>query len=162
MFFNSVSTAWGLVGNFSVSPTSSPSLYFPRLVIYASNSAATSAAALALDGQDALQRGGGDAQPLGHGNVVLHGLGDGMSAHHQHPGAPEQVAANVDAALVLLGNRVIEEKGQEQGRADGGKARIIDGAAILRGKLRVFAVAAVPCGGDVSKGSFHSRLPPIF
>ena len=80
------------------------------------------AAALALDGQDALKGGGGDAQPLGHGNVVLHGLGDGMPAHHQHPGAAEQVAANVDAALVLLGNRVIEEKGQKQRRADRGKA----------------------------------------
>ncbi len=121
-----------------------------------------SAAALALDGQYALKGGGGDAQPLGHGDVVLHGLGDGMPAHHQHPGAPEQVAADVDAALVLLGNRVIEEKGQEQRRADRGKARIINRPAILRGQLRIFRVAAIPSGGDVSKGSFHSRLPPIF
>ena len=118
--------------------------------------------ALALDGQDALKGGGGDTQPLGHGNVVLHGIGDGMPAHHQHPGAAEQVAANVDAALVLLGNRVIEEKGQEQGRADGGKARIVDRPAVLRGKLRVFRVAAIPSGGDVSKGalsSFFSVFP---
>ena len=77
------------------------------------------------------------------GDNVLHGLGDGMPAHHQHPGAAEQVAANVDAALVLLGNRVIEEKGQEQGRADGRKARIVNRPAILRGNLRVFRVAAI-------------------
>ncbi|EEG29722.1 hypothetical protein CLOSTMETH_02735 [[Clostridium] methylpentosum DSM 5476] len=121
-----------------------------------------SAAALALDGQDALKGGGGDAQPLGHGNVVLHGLGDGMPAHHQHPGAAEQVTANVDAALVFLGNRVIEEKGQKQRGADRGKARIVNRPAVLRGKLCVFRVAAIPSGGDVSKGSFHSRLPPIF
>ena len=88
--------------------------------MYASNSAATSAAALALDGQNALKGGSGDAQQLGHGDVVLHGLGDSMPAHHQHPGAAEQVAANVNAALVLLGNRVIEEKGQKQRGADRG------------------------------------------
>ena len=101
--------------------------------------------ALALDGQDALQGGGGDTQPLGHGDVILHGLGDGMPADHQDAGAAEQVAANVDAALVLLRHRVIEEKGQEKRRTDGSKARIIDRPAVLRGKLRVFAVAAVPC-----------------
>ena len=82
MSFKSACTSWEVVGNFSVSPTSSPSLYFPRLVMYASNSAATSAVALALDGQDALQGGGGDTQPLGHGNVIFHGLGDGMPADH--------------------------------------------------------------------------------
>lgn len=76
-----------------------------------------------------------------------------MPAHHQHPGAPEQVAPNVDAALVLLGNRVIEEKGQEQGRADGSKARIVNRPAILRGNFRVFRIAAIPSGGDVSKGN---------
>ena len=31
--FNSACTSWGLVGNSSVSPTSSPSLYLPRLVM---------------------------------------------------------------------------------------------------------------------------------
>jgi len=57
---------------------------------------------------------------------------------------------------VFLGNRVIEEKGHEQRGADRGKARIVNRPAVLRVKLRVFRVAAIPSGGDVSKGSFHS------
>ena len=69
------------------------------------------AVALALDGQNALKGGDGDAQPLGHGDVVLRGLGGGMHAHRQYPGAAEQVTANVDAVLVFLGNRITEEKG---------------------------------------------------
>ena len=50
-------------------------------------------AALALDGQDALKGGSGNPQALGHGNIIFHGLGDGMAAHHQDAGAPEQVTA---------------------------------------------------------------------
>ena len=49
---------------------------------------ARSAFPLALDGQDALQGGGGDPQALGHGDVVFHLLSDDMAADHQHPGAP--------------------------------------------------------------------------
>ena len=30
---------------------------------------------MALDGQDALKGGGGDPQPLGHGNIIFHGFG---------------------------------------------------------------------------------------
>ena len=41
----------------------------------------TLAPPLSFDGEDALQRGGGDPQPLGHGDVVLHGLGKGMAAY---------------------------------------------------------------------------------
>ena len=90
----------------------------------------TAALALALHGQNALQGGGGDAQPLGDGDVVFHFLRDDMAADHQHTGAPEQVTANVDAVLVLLGYRVIEEQGQEQRGADGCIARLIDSPAI--------------------------------
>ena len=98
----------------------------------------TVALTLALYGQNALQGGGGDAQPLGDGDVVFHFLRDDMAAHHQHPGAPEQVAANVDAVLMLLGHRIVEKKGQEQRGADGGIARLVDGPAILRRLFRVF------------------------
>ena len=51
----------------------------PRFVTYASNSDGISAAALALDGQDALQRGRGDTQPLGAKNtdgIMIVGLGN--------------------------------------------------------------------------------------
>ena len=42
----------------------------------------------------------------------------------------EQVAPHVVAALMLLGNGVIEEKGLIERRADGRKARLIDSTAI--------------------------------
>ena len=78
-----------------------------------------------------------------------------MTAHHQHMRAAEQVAPHVNAALMLLGNGVIEEKRLIERRADGRKARFIHRAAILRRQLCVFVVAAAPCGGDICKGSFH-------
>ena len=31
--------------------------------------------------QYALKDGGGDPEPLGNGDVIFHGLGDGMTAH---------------------------------------------------------------------------------
>jgi len=77
-----------------------------------------SAFALSLDGQDALKGGGGNSQPLGHGNIIFHGLGHGVAADHQHMGAAEQVTAHVDAAFMLLGYCVIEKQGQIKGRAD--------------------------------------------
>ena len=120
-----------------------------------SRSAVILSAPLSLDGQNALKGGGGDSEPLGNCDVVLHGLGDGMTAHHQHMRAAEQVAPHVDAALMLLGNGVIEEKRLIERRADGRKARFIHRAAILRRQLCVFVVAAAPCGGDICKGSFH-------
>ena len=103
-----------------------------------SRSAVILSAPLSLDGQNALKGGGGDPQPLGNGDVVLHGLGDGMTAHHQHMRAAEQVAPHVDAALMLLGNGVIEEKRLIERRADRRKACLIHRAAILRCQLCVF------------------------
>lgn len=82
-------------------------------------------ASLSLDGQNALKGGGGDPEPLGNGDVVLHGLGDGMTAHHQHMRTAEQVAPHVDAALMFLWNGVIEEKGLIERRADRRKARLM-------------------------------------
>ncbi len=84
-------------------------------------------AALPFDRKDALQRGRGDPQPLGHGDVVFHGLGDGMAAHHQHMRTPKQIAAHVDAVLMLLGDRVVQNQGQIQRRADRGETRLIHG-----------------------------------
>ena len=49
----------------------------------------------------------------------------------------------------------VEEKRLIERRADRRKARLIHSAAILRRPFRVFAVAAVPCGGNIRKGSFH-------
>lgn len=122
-----------------------------------SRSAVILSAPLSLDGQNALKGGGGDPEPLGNGDVVLHGLGDGMTAHHQHMRAAEQVAPHVDAALMLLGNGVIEEKRLIERRADRRKARLIHRAAILRRQLRVFVVAAYACGGNIREGSFHCK-----
>ena len=87
----------------------------------------------------------------------LHGLGDGMTAHHQHMRTAEQVTPHVDATLMLLGNGVIEEKRLIERRADGRKASLVDSAAILRRQLCVFVVAAYACGGDIRKGSFHCK-----
>ena len=121
----------------------------------ASRSAVILSASLSLDGQYALKGGGGDPEPLGNGDVIFHGLGDGMTAHHQHMRTAEQVAPHVDAALMLLGNGVIEEKRLIERRTNRRKARLIDSAAILRRQLCVFVVAAAPCSGDICEGSFH-------
>ena len=43
-----------------------------------SRSAVILSAPLSLDGQNALKGGGGDAKPLGNGDVVLHSLSDGI------------------------------------------------------------------------------------
>jgi hypothetical protein len=66
-----------------------------------------------------------------------------------------KILTDVDAALMFLWNGVIEEKGLIERRADRRKARLIHRAAILRRQLRVFVIAAAPCGGNVRKGSFH-------
>ena len=114
-----------------------------------------SAAALTLYGQDAVQRGCRDPQPLSNSHIVFHAFRGDTAAHHQHMRAAKQVTAHVDAALVLLGNGVVQEKGLIERGADGRKARLIDSAAILGGLLRRFAGIAAPRGGDIRKGSFH-------
>ena len=118
--------------------------------------------ALALNGQNALKGGGRDPQPLGHGDVIFHSLSDGMSADHQHMGAAEQVTTHINAAFMLLGNRIVKIQGQVEGRADGRKARLIDRPAIPGRLFRIFTVAAIPRGGNISKGSFHIQKPPFF
>ena len=123
-----------------------------------SRSAVILSAPLSLDGQNDLKGSGGNPQPLGNGDVVLHGLGDGMTAHHQHMRAAEQVAPHVDTALMLLGNGVIEEKRLIERRADGRKARLIHRAAILRRQLHVFVIAAYACGSNIREGSFHPAV----
>ena len=60
----------------------------------------------------------GDPQPLRDGDVVFHRIVHGAAAHHQHTAAPQQVAGNVDAVLMLLGDGVIQKQRQEQKRAD--------------------------------------------
>ena len=114
-----------------------------------------SAAALTLYGQDAVQRGCRDPQPLGHGHIVFHAFRGDTAAHHQHMRAAEQVTAHVDATFMLLGNGVVQEKRLIERGADGRKARLIDSAAILGGLLRRLAGIAAPRGGDIRKGSFH-------
>ena len=89
-------------------------------------------------------------------------LGDGAAAHHQNAGAPEQVAAHVDAALMLLRHSVIEEQGQVQRGADGGKASVIHGPAILGRLFRDFAGIAAPCGGYIGEGSLHIKNASFF
>ena len=120
----------------------------------------TLAPPLSFDSENALQRCGGDPQPLGHGDVILHGLGNGLAAHHQHMGATQQVSAHIDAALMLLWDGIVEEQGQIQCRADGRKARLIHRPAIPGRLFRVLVVLAAPCGGDIRKGPFH-RKPPF-
>ena len=80
-----------------------------------------------------------------------------MAADHQHMGTAQQVTAHVDAVFVFLGNGVVEDQGQVQGRADGRKARLIHRAAILGSLLRRLAGVAAPRGGDIRKGSFHCK-----
>jgi hypothetical protein len=53
-------------------------------------------------------------------------------------GAAQKVAGDVDAVLVLLRDGVVEKKRQEQDRADGRKARVVDLAAIPCRVLGVF------------------------
>lgn len=114
-----------------------------------------SAAALTLYGQDAVQRGCRDSQPLGNGHIVFHAFRGDAAAHHQHMRAAKQVAAHVDAALMLLGNGVVQEKRLIERGADGRKARLIDSASILGSLLRRLAGVVAPCGGDIRKGSLH-------
>jgi len=75
-------------------------------------------------------------------------------------GAPQQVTAHVDAALVLLWDGIVEEQGQIQRRADGRKARLIHRPTVSGRLFRVLVVLAAPCGGNIRKGSFH-RKPPF-
>ena len=63
-------------------------------------------APLSLDGQDAVQRGGGDPQALGHGDVVFHTFIHGAAANHQHTSAAQILPRHVDAVLVLLRNLI--------------------------------------------------------
>lgn len=111
--------------------------------------------ALSSDGKDALQRGRCDAQPLGDGNVVFHAPGDNAPAYHQNMGAPQQVAAYVNAVFMLLGYGIMEKVRQEQHRADGGIARLIDSTAIPRRPLHIFHGIVLPGSGDVRKVSLH-------
>jgi len=113
---------------------------------------------LALDGEDAVQGGGGDAQALGGGDVVLHRLVDAPPADHQDAGAAEIVAGDVEAVLMLLGDGIVEETGGEQEGADGGIACVIHLTAVPGGGFSVLNLAAAPGGGDVSKGAFHGMI----
>ena len=112
---------------------------------------------LALDGEDAVQGGGGDPQPLGHSDVIFYRFIDIAPAYHQHAGAPEQVAPHINTAFMLLRHRVIEEQRQIEHRADGGISRIIDNAAVFSCLLHDLALAAAPCGGHIRKGSLHNQ-----
>ena len=75
-----------------------------------------------------------------------------MAAHHQHMRAFGQIAGHVDPAFMLLGNGIIEEQRMEQRGANGRKAHLIHGAAILRRLFRVFSIAAAPCSGNIYEG----------
>ena len=57
--------------------------------------------------------------------------------------------------ILLLRHRVIEKQRQIEHGADGGIARIVDHAAVMRRLLHVRRRIAAPCGGNISKGSFH-------
>ena len=62
--------------------------------------------------------GGGNSQPLGHGNNHFHGLRSyGVAADHQQlRERREQVTAHVDASFFMLsGYCVIEKQGQIKG-----------------------------------------------
>ena len=80
---------------------------------------------------------------------TLKGQYSHMAAHHQHTGAPEQVAGHVQSVPVLLGHRIVEEQGQEQRRADGRVARLVHRTAVPGRLFRVLTVAAQPCGGNI-------------
>ena len=67
---------------------------------------------LALDSQDALQGSGGDPQPLGNSDVIFYSFIDIIPAHHQHAGAPEQVAPHINTIFMFLRHCIIEEQRQ--------------------------------------------------
>ena len=118
---------------------------------------------LSLDGENPVQRGGGDPQALGGGDVVFHCLVHLAAADHQHTGAPEVVAGHVDAVLVLLGDAVLQEQRQEQQGADRGKTRVVHLTAPAGRVLGVLILVLAPGGGDIGQRSFHGKsfLPAI-
>ena len=80
----------------------------------ATNGSGSMAPPLSLDGENPVQRGGGDPQALGGGDVVFHRLVRLAAADHQHTGTPEVVAGHVDSVLVFLGDTVLQKQRQEQ------------------------------------------------
>ena len=118
-------------------------------------------APLSFDREDAVQRGSRDAQALGCCDVAFHRLIGAVAADHEDVAAPEEVPAHVDAVLVLLRDVVIEEQRQEQQRANGSKACVVDRAAILGRLLGVLIFIVAPCGGDICKGPFHGVVAPF-
>ena len=115
-------------------------------------------AALAFNRQNTVQSGGGDPQPLGHGDVILHGLIHRTAADHQHRSAAEIVAGHVDPVLMLLGDAVLQKQRQEQKRADRRKSGLVDQAAVFGGVFGVLKLVVAPMGGDIRKRAFHAKL----
>ena len=76
---------------------------------------------LPLHIQDARKGGGGDVQPGGNGDVVFHGFVDCIPAYHKDMGPPEQVAAHVDPAFMLLRDGVVQDQGKIEDGAKRGK-----------------------------------------
>ena len=76
---------------------------------------------LPLHIQDARKGGGGNVQPCGNGDVVFHGFVDCIPAYHKDMGPPEQVAALVDPAFMLLRDGVVQDQGKIEDGAKRGK-----------------------------------------
>ena len=72
--------------------------------------------ALAPDFQNAVQRGGRNAKPLRHSNIVLYGFVHLVAADNQHMAAPQQLPRHVNPVLVFGGDGVIEEVRQIEDR----------------------------------------------
>jgi len=62
---------------------------------------------LFFDRQDAAERGGGDAQPLRDGDIVLNRLRYPVPTHDQHMGAAQEVAGHIDGVFVFLRDFVV-------------------------------------------------------
>lgn len=77
--------------------------------------------------------------------------------------APEKIAGNVDAVLMLLRDGIVEKQRQEQKRTDRRKTGIINGPAVTGGGFGVLKFVAAPGGSDVSQRSLHgiSFLPDV-
>ena len=114
---------------------------------------------LAPDFQNAVQRGGRNAKPLRHSNIVLYGFVHLVAADNQHMAAPQQLPRHVNPVLVFGGDGVIEEVRQIEDRADRGKTGLIDLAAVDHRLVGVGKFLAAPGGRNVSKWFLHGVSP---
>lgn len=115
--------------------------------------------ALAPDFQNAVQRGGRNAKPLRHSNIVLYGFVHLVAADNQHMAAPQQLPRHINPILVFGGDGVVEEVRQIEDRADRGKPGLINLAAVDHCLVGVGKFLTAPGGRNVGKWFFYGVAP---